>query len=207
MGSRIAPTPRPILSMSLQPAIPWRVALQQSPPPLRRLSTTLKEQLRREKTITLNSNCAIGRLSHSRGSPHQCAGAVLFNRRELIQNGFLIAAGCVARPSLFAATSENEDPASAAEPLNTWTIGNDSIRRTIAFVPGTGLLTRQLSDLGTQAEFILPGDSRWRMGQEFSFRCNDQNCAGTSAVFDLLSAAESALPTEISSRSACVTGV
>src|SRR5450432_3566381 len=69
MGSRIASTPRPILSMSLQPAIPWRVALQQSPPPLHRLSTMLKEKQHLEKTITLNSNCVFRRLSHSRGSP------------------------------------------------------------------------------------------------------------------------------------------
>ena len=32
--SRGGPTPRLIVSMSFQPAIPWRVALQQSPPPL-----------------------------------------------------------------------------------------------------------------------------------------------------------------------------
>ena len=69
MGSRIAPAPRPILSMSLQPAIPWRVALQQSPTPLHRLSTTFKEKLHLEKTITLNSNCVFGKMSHSRGSP------------------------------------------------------------------------------------------------------------------------------------------
>ncbi len=65
---------RPILSMSLQPAIPWRVALQQSPTPLHRLSTMLKEKQRLEKTITLNGNCVFRRLSHSRGSPHGCPG-------------------------------------------------------------------------------------------------------------------------------------
>lgn len=32
-----------IVSMSLRPAIPWRVALQQSPPPLGRLSSMLKQ--------------------------------------------------------------------------------------------------------------------------------------------------------------------
>src|ERR1700691_4503687 len=60
--------------MSLQPAIPWRVALQQSPTPLHRLSTTLKGQLRLEKTITLNSNCVFERMSHSRGSPQGLPG-------------------------------------------------------------------------------------------------------------------------------------
>jgi hypothetical protein len=70
VGSRIAPTPLPILSMSLQPAIPWRVALQQSPTPLHRLSTMLREKQRLEKTITLNGDCVFNRLSQSRGSPH-----------------------------------------------------------------------------------------------------------------------------------------
>src|SRR5258708_2443380 len=68
MGSRIASAPRPIPSMSLQPAIPWRVALQQSPTPLHRLTTILKEKQHLEQTITLNGNCVFRRLSHSRGS-------------------------------------------------------------------------------------------------------------------------------------------
>ena len=33
-----------IVSMSLRPAIPWRVALQQSPPPLHQPRTILKEK-------------------------------------------------------------------------------------------------------------------------------------------------------------------
>src|ERR1017187_8958403 len=60
--------------MSLQPAIPWRVALQQSPTPLHRLSTILKEKQRLEQTITLNGNCVFGKLSHSRGSPQYSVG-------------------------------------------------------------------------------------------------------------------------------------
>lgn len=43
-GLRWLPTPA-IVSMSLRPAIPWRVALQQSPPPLRRLLSMLQEVL------------------------------------------------------------------------------------------------------------------------------------------------------------------
>ena len=34
---RVLPPPAPIVSMSLQPVIPWRVALQHGPPPLHRL--------------------------------------------------------------------------------------------------------------------------------------------------------------------------
>src|SRR6202044_300573 len=74
IGRRREPPPLLILSMSLQPAIPWRVALQQSPTPLHRLSTMLKEKQRLEKTITLNGNCVFRRLSQSRGSPHDFPG-------------------------------------------------------------------------------------------------------------------------------------
>ena len=74
--------PALILSMSLQPAIPWRVALQQSPTPLHRLSTMLKEKLRLEKTITLNGNCVFGKLSHSRGSPHRDRGCLIRTLRH-----------------------------------------------------------------------------------------------------------------------------
>ena len=108
-----------------------------------------------------------------------------------MQNGILIAAGCAARSSFLAATMATE-PA-AGEPLQSWTIGNAAMRRTIAFLPETGLLTRQLSDLGTQTDFILPLDPHQSMGQEFSFLCNGQRCTGTNGAFDLVSAAESPL--------------
>src|ERR1700690_4248347 len=61
---------RSSVRMSLQPAIPWRVALQQSPPPLHRLSTILGEKQRLEKTITLNGSCVFNKLSQWKGSPH-----------------------------------------------------------------------------------------------------------------------------------------
>ena len=51
-----------------------RVALRQSPTPLHRLSTMLKEKQRLEKTITLNGNCVFRRLSHSRRSPQGAPG-------------------------------------------------------------------------------------------------------------------------------------
>src|ERR1035441_3699083 len=65
---------RSSVRMSLQPAIPWRVALQQSPTPLHRLSIILKEKQSLEKTITLNGNCVFGKLSHSKGSSHVLPG-------------------------------------------------------------------------------------------------------------------------------------
>src|ERR1019366_5926484 len=65
---------RSSVRMSLQPAIPWRVALQQSPTPLHRLSIILKEKQSLEKTITLNGNCVFGKLSHSKGSSQGAPG-------------------------------------------------------------------------------------------------------------------------------------
>ena len=111
----------------------------------------------------------------------------MLNRRELIHNSLVIAAGCAASPSLLATTS-------TSNPQNTWTLANPSLRRTIAFHPQTGLLTRQLTDLGLQTDFMLPLDPSQSMGQEFSFLCNGQPCTGCGSAFALIGAEESALP-------------
>jgi len=116
----------------------------------------------------------------------------MLNRRQIIHNGLLIAAGCATRPSLFAAASETED--ASGRSLNTWTLANPSLRRTIAFDPQTGLLTRQLTDLSLQTDFMLPLDPSQSMGQEFSFLCNGQPCTGCGSAFALIGAEESALP-------------
>ena len=69
-GSRPKPAPRTIVSMSLRLAIPWRVGLQQSPPPLHQPRTILeKRQFEKEKS--LNGKCANCSLSQWRGSPHR----------------------------------------------------------------------------------------------------------------------------------------
>ena len=68
-GSDPRLAPRPIVSMSLQLAIPRRVALQQSPPPLHQPSAILKEKRLFEKENPLNGKCANSRLSQQRGSP------------------------------------------------------------------------------------------------------------------------------------------
>jgi alpha-galactosidase len=117
---------------------------------------------------------------------------ILVSRRELIRNGFLMASGCACAPWAFSEALNGQASPSAADPANTWTIGNDLIKRSIAYQPKTGLFTDQFSDLSTHADFILPG--KLRMGQEFSFLCNGHNCTGTNAVFDLLRADEAALP-------------
>jgi alpha-galactosidase len=121
----------------------------------------------------------------------------LLSRRELIQSGLLIASGCAASRSLLPSAPGVQDQSCAGKLSKTWTIGNSSIRRAIAFRPETGLVTLQLSDLGTQAEFILPvnlhRNFQRNLGQEFSFLCNDQPCAGAGAAFELASAGESVL--------------
>jgi hypothetical protein len=52
--------------------IPWRVALQQSPPPLRQQKTILAEKRLFEQEKSLNGGCANSRLSQRRGSPQAC---------------------------------------------------------------------------------------------------------------------------------------
>src|ERR1700692_1485619 len=69
-GSGPAAAPRLIVPMSLQPAIPRRVALQQSSPPLHRLGVTLNEKAQFEKQKPWNGKCASSKLSQLRGSVH-----------------------------------------------------------------------------------------------------------------------------------------
>ena len=65
-------TPAPFDSMSLQLVIPWRVALQQSPPPLHQLAATLQQwrgvlqlAFRRYLKTTLTRGLTLG--AHPRG--------------------------------------------------------------------------------------------------------------------------------------------
>src|SRR5215471_9044770 len=69
-GAARRPLPRPSVSMSLQLVIPWRVALQQSSPPLHQPVTILKQMKQVEKGNLLNGMCANRKLSQRRGSPH-----------------------------------------------------------------------------------------------------------------------------------------
>jgi alpha-galactosidase len=115
----------------------------------------------------------------------------LVSRRELIRNGLLVASGSVCAPRLFAeALNGQANPAIAAS--QTWTIGNELIKRTISFQPQAGIFTQQFSNLSTHADFTAQG--MMRMGQEFSFLCNGHSCAGTNAVFDFVDARQAELP-------------
>src|SRR5438876_7590178 len=51
------PLPRPSVSMSLRLVIPWRVALQQSSPPLHQPATILMEKKEFEQQNLLKSKC------------------------------------------------------------------------------------------------------------------------------------------------------
>ena len=81
-GSDPTAAPRLIVPMSLRLAIPRRVALQQSSPPLHQPSAILKEKRKFEKEKSLNGKCASSKLSQQRGSPQKPVLLVLI-RSEL----------------------------------------------------------------------------------------------------------------------------
>src|ERR1700676_1388171 len=68
-GSDPRIAPRLIVPMSLQLVIPWRVALQQSSPPLHQPGAILMEKRKFEKENPWNGNCANSGFSQQRGSP------------------------------------------------------------------------------------------------------------------------------------------
>ena len=69
-------TPRPIVSMSFQLAIPWRVALQQGPPPLHQPGTIMHERAAAGHQKPANGQLCLNYLSHPRGQaqapPRSC---------------------------------------------------------------------------------------------------------------------------------------
>src|SRR5229473_3470725 len=84
--------PRLIVPMSLRLAIPRRVALQQSSPPLHQPTVILKQKERLEKENPLNGKCASFRLSQLRGSPQK---PVLLDRVGLVSwHGTWVRANC-----------------------------------------------------------------------------------------------------------------
>src|SRR6266481_6364286 len=70
-GSDRTAAPRLIVPMSLQLAIPRRVALQQSSPLLHQSGTILKKKAQFEKQKPWNGKCATSKLSQPRGSPQK----------------------------------------------------------------------------------------------------------------------------------------
>jgi len=63
-------TPRPIVSMSFQLAIPWRVALPQSPPPLHQPGAIMHERTAAGHQKPANGQLCLNYLSHPRGQVH-----------------------------------------------------------------------------------------------------------------------------------------
>jgi len=75
----------------------------------------------------------------------------------------------------------------------TWTIGNDQIKRVLAFSESSGFYTQQLSDLTTRTDFVEPEKLRLSMAPEFSFQCNGHTYRGASSEFTLVSGSEVSL--------------
>src|SRR5258706_2550233 len=70
-GSSPTAAPRLIVPMSLRLAIPRRVALQQSSPPLHQPGAILKQKEQLGKENPSNGKCASSKLSQPRGSPQK----------------------------------------------------------------------------------------------------------------------------------------
>ena len=66
----LEPHPAPIVSMSLRPGIPWRVALPQSPPPLPRLRTSMQQSAGKANPFPANRNLSLIYWSHQTTALH-----------------------------------------------------------------------------------------------------------------------------------------
>ena len=66
-AKRCSSTPRPIVSMSFQLAIPWRVALPQSPPLLHQPGASMNERAAAGQQKPANGQLCLNYLSHPRG--------------------------------------------------------------------------------------------------------------------------------------------
>src|SRR5438094_266937 len=114
-------------------------------------------------------------------------------RRRLLRNGALMASGPLWAPWASSLTETADDG-------QTWTIGNDLVKRVIVFRPRTaapvniGLFTREFSDLSIGASLVARATALTGAPGEFSFICNGEMCAGVNGVFDLVGASESAIP-------------
>lgn len=126
------------------------------------------------------------------------AGQKRLSRRRMLRDGALMASGLWMPWTLNMAWADGQTP-NAMNADQRWTIGNELVKRVVAFRSklgdhtNSGLFTEQLSDLATGADLIGPGKMRVSMAQEFSFVCNGHECAGSNAAFDLVGASEPAL--------------
>ena len=70
-------TLRPIVSMSFQLAIPWRVALPQSPPPLHQPGAIMHQRTAAGHQKPANGQLCLNYLSHPRGQAQTALGSKL----------------------------------------------------------------------------------------------------------------------------------
>jgi len=68
-GALFVATPALIGTMSFQLAIPWRVALPQSPPPLHQPGRIVQQKHSEHNRKAANGESSLNRVSHSRGQP------------------------------------------------------------------------------------------------------------------------------------------
>ena len=82
-----ASTPRPIVSMSFQLAVPWRVTLPQSPPPLHQPGAIMQQSAAAGQQKPANGQLCLNYLSHPRGQAHTRSPFVNYLKAQI---------GCVA---------------------------------------------------------------------------------------------------------------
>jgi len=69
LGGNVPAAPEPIVLMSLPLAIPWRVALQQSSPPLHQLMATINRNPFHRNGFSPNGECLLFSVSQDWGPP------------------------------------------------------------------------------------------------------------------------------------------
>jgi alpha-galactosidase len=110
----------------------------------------------------------------------------------LIRAGLLAATGSACGRWTFARMRARDQRGIAEDRVQSWTIDNGIVSRTMRFEPGAGLVTEQFSDRSIDAAFVVPATTEGSTGQEFCFLCNGRQCAGNSPEFELVDAAQAA---------------
>jgi hypothetical protein len=82
-GNSWSPLQRSSAAMSFQSAIPWRVALRQSLPPLHRLVTILNKSTLPYNDFSANGNYPLNFVSQSKGALHFSLD-ILFHRMSVM---------------------------------------------------------------------------------------------------------------------------
>lgn len=110
-------------------------------------------------------------------------------RRDLLRSSAVLVAGIACERSL-----AGEAHAGFAESnSNAWSVENELIRRDVAFRPGLGLYTAQLSNKATTTDLLLSGRDIPKSRPEFSFNCDGKPCNSNGGDFELLRAVDAAM--------------